>query len=95
MVILLICRKCNGSGKVTNEDYQVCMNASSDAIRKYYHIHLHSDGENHSIPENEYADCQNIPQTMTCPVCDGDGILEFSEEDWQLKIESDEPGGSE
>ena len=95
MVILLVCRRCKGSGMVTNEDYQVCISTSSDAIKKYYQIHLHSDDENHAANENQYSDCQNIPRNVTCPICDGDGVLEFSEEEWEVKVEPDEEIPSE
>ena len=30
--------------------------------------------------------CNNVPETVPCPVCDGMGTIAFDDDDWDLQI---------
>jgi hypothetical protein len=63
---------------------------SHDAKRYFYMNQEHTPGE-----ENEKGDgCSVHEKTAICPQCDGEGSLEFDEEEWELTVvpEEDEEG---
>ena len=89
-MIVLTCRRCKGSGEVPNLQYEICQKMTSAAARQHF-----------CIPEEE--ECEDAEEwvrlgcaherTLPCPVCGGDGVLEFDEEEWDLSIVEDEGEG--
>lgn len=34
--------------------------------------------------------CNTVTETITCPVCDGEGSLAFDDDEWDIQIIADE-----
>jgi hypothetical protein len=90
MTIRLTCRQCKGTGTIPNEDYEICRSVRSAEIRRHFHVHakaeeLESDGDN----SMDTAECGQS-RTVPCPQCNGEGILEFDEESWDLTVTGSE-----
>jgi RecJ-like exonuclease len=90
-MIRLTCRRCKGTGTIPNVAYEVCRTMQSHDAKRYFYINQeHSPGE-----ENEKGDgCAVHEKTVPCPQCDGEGSLEFDEDEWELTVvpEEDEEG---
>jgi len=86
MTIILTCRRCKGTGIIANEHFEICKALKSDEARRHFHVHakterLESDSDEALIA----AECGESP-TISCPRCNGDGTLEFDEEEWEIAI---------
>jgi DnaJ-class molecular chaperone len=88
MTILLTCRRCKGTGEIPNEQYRICQALESHETRRYFHIKTEDTVEEDQLPESD--GCKEVPEMVECPVCNGVGQIEFDEEEWQLRIISDE-----
>jgi RecJ-like exonuclease len=90
-MIILRCRICKGTGEIPNEQYKICQSLKSHKTKKYFHIMMEdSPGDNELMEQDA---CNNVPETVSCPACDGVGTIAFSEEDWDLQIVTE--GGEE
>jgi hypothetical protein len=57
---------------------------SHDAKRYFYLNQEHEE-------ENNLSDgCAVHEKTVACPRCDGNGVLEFDEEEWELSVVPEE-----
>lgn len=88
-MILLTCRRCKGSGRIRNEQFDICNTLRSDAAKRYFQIPMEHTAETADDLPSESCD---MPEFLTCPVCEGAGKLGFDEEEWDLRIEEDEGG---
>ncbi|NTV00503.1 MAG: hypothetical protein HGA55_05200 [Methanoregulaceae archaeon] len=86
-MIILECRQCKGSGRIPNEQFRICQELSPET-RKYFH--LRTDDAMDEDPEGQHDACQDIPEMVECPVCEGFGIITFDEDEWELRIVADE-----
>jgi hypothetical protein len=91
-MIILQCRRCNGTGKIPNEQFRICQELTPET-RRYFHIQTENiiDDED----ETQHDACRNIPEKITCPACEGMGIITFDEEEWELRIVADEENETE
>jgi DnaJ-class molecular chaperone len=90
-MIRLTCRLCKGTGVIPNVAYEACRTMQSQEAKRYFYINQEHNAEE----ANEKGDgCAVHEKTVTCPQCDGNGVLEFDEEDWELSVmpEEDEEG---
>ena len=98
MTIILTCKRCKGTGIIANEHFEICKALKSDEARRHFHVHaktemMESDGDDALMA----AECGESP-TVPCPQCNGEGVLEFNEEEWEIKVvhgegaEADEEG---
>jgi hypothetical protein len=90
MTIILTCRRCRGTGIIANEHFEICKALKSDEARRHFHVHakaerLESDAEEALAA----AECGESP-TMSCPQCNGEGSLEFDDDDWDLTVVNEE-----
>jgi len=90
MTIILTCRRCKGTGIIANEHFEICKALKSDEARRHFHVHakaerLESDAEEALAA----AECGESP-TMSCPQCNGEGSLEFDDDDWDLTVVNEE-----
>jgi len=83
-MIILRCRTCRGKGEITNEQHLICESLKSHDAKRYFHIRMEDSAE----VENEIEPdaCNNVPETVPCPVCDGMGTIAFDDDDWDLQI---------
>jgi hypothetical protein len=86
MTIILTCKRCKGTGLVANEHFEICKALKSDEARRHFHVHakterLESDAEEALAA----AECGESP-TISCPQCNGEGILEFDDDDWEFTV---------
>ena len=88
MTILLRCRTCKGTGEIPNKEFQICQELKSHDTKKYFHIPTEDEIVNHD--SNEPNGCNKIPEKIPCPTCNGEGVLELDEEDWDIRIVADE-----
>ncbi|MDD1646055.1 MAG: hypothetical protein LUP93_07115 [Methanomicrobiales archaeon] len=86
-MIVLTCRRCKGSGEVPNLQYEICQKMTSAAARQ--HFCIPGTDECEDAEEWVRLGCAH-EKTLPCPVCGGDGVLEFDEEDWDLSIDEDD-----
>jgi RecJ-like exonuclease len=82
-MIILQCRRCNGTGKIPNEQFRICQELTPET-RRYFHIQT----------EN-IIDDDDETQHDACPACEGMGIITFDEEEWELRIVADEENETE
>ena len=90
-MIRLICRRCKGTGAIPNIAYEMCRTMQSHEARRYFYMNQEHD----SSEENDRSNgCAVHEKTVPCPQCDGNGVLEFDEEEWELSVvpEEDEEG---
>ena len=86
-MIRLTCRRCKGTGKIPNLAYEVCRTMQSHETKRYFYM----DQEHKPGEANEKGDgCAVHEKTVPCPQCDGTGILEFDEDEWELSVLPDE-----
>jgi hypothetical protein len=92
-MIRLTCHRCRGSGEVPNEQYEICQSLKNEQVQRYFRMKTGEEGE---PEENVLQDggCE-MARTVGCPVCDGEGVLEFDEEDWDLRVIDDEEEGDD
>ncbi|HVP24910.1 MAG TPA: hypothetical protein VMS81_02920 [Methanomicrobiales archaeon] len=90
-MIRLTCRRCKGTGVIPNVAYEACRTMQSQEAKRYFYMN-----QEHETPgeDDRTNGCAVHEKTVTCPRCDGNGILEFDEEDWELSVmpEEDEEG---
>lgn len=87
-MILLSCRNCKGTGVVPNEEHRLCEALKTHDIKKYYHIPTEDEVDpDQDVPPDA---CHEVPETIPCPVCEGNGTIEFDEDEWDLRIVADE-----
>jgi len=87
-MIIIRCRSCHGTGKVTNEQYRVCQALRSHEAKRYFHLMMENDSAGED-EERQHDACTGIPEKVDCPVCEGAGEIAFDEDDWELKIVAD------
>lgn len=87
MTILLRCRNCNGTGEVPNEEHLLCSELKSHRVKQYFHIPTEEEIASDDVPPDA---CNGAPETIPCPVCEGNGTIEFDEDEWDLQIIADE-----
>jgi RecJ-like exonuclease len=87
-MIILKCRVCNGTGEILNEQFQICQAISSHEIKRYFH--LPTEDQVDEDTDRQHDACRNIPEKITCPVCEGNGSITFDEDEWELRIVADE-----
>jgi hypothetical protein len=90
MTIILTCKRCKGTGVVANEHFEICKALKSDEARRHFHVHAKAEMMESDADEALMAaECGESP-TATCPQCDGEGVLEFDEAGWEMKVVPDE-----
>ena len=90
-MIRLTCRLCKGRGTVPNIAYEACRTMQSQEAKRYFYLNQEHD----TSEENDRTNgCAVHEKTVPCPQCDGNGILEFDEEEWEVSVvpEEDEEG---
>jgi hypothetical protein len=98
MTLLLTCKRCKGTGVVPNEHFEICKALRSEETKRHFHVHAQTE---ELEAENDNAGWEAIcgePPTVSCPQCDGEGVLEFDEDEWDLLVvpdEGEETGGEE
>lgn len=92
-MIILRCRRCNGTGQIPNEQYQICQALASHETKRYFHIP--TDNQVGEDEERQHDACKNVPESVECPVCEGAGTIAFDDEDWEIRIVADEDTGTE
>lgn len=83
-MIILRCRTCKGTGEIPNEQYRICQSLTSHDTKKYFHIMMEHTSENGEMMDQDA--CNNVPEMLPCPACDGVGTIAFDEEDWDLQV---------
>jgi RecJ-like exonuclease len=86
-MIILQCRRCGGTGEITNEQFRICQELSPET-KRYFHIQTEDVLEEEDVRQHDA--CRNISEKIPCPNCDGVGIIAFDEDDWDLRIVADE-----
>jgi len=87
-MIRLTCRRCKGAGTIPNIAYEVCRTMQSHDAKRYFYMNQEHDS---SSDEGDRTNgCAVHEKTVTCPRCEGTGVLEFDDEDWELAVISDE-----
>ena len=86
MTIILTCKRCNGTGHIANEYFQIWKALKSDEARRHFHVHakverLEADKDEALI----VTGCGESPD-IPCPRCNGEGTLEFDEEMWEITV---------
>ncbi len=95
MTILLTCKRCKGTGTIANERFRIYSALKSDEVKRHFQVHakaerLESDGDEGPM----MAECGESPE-IECPQCNGEGVLEFDEEGWEITMvppDDDDPG---
>jgi RecJ-like exonuclease len=86
-MIRLTCRRCKGTGTVPNIAYEVCRNMQSPEAKRHFYF----DYDDVADEVSEGSDgCAVHEKTVPCPQCDGNGVLEFDEEEWELSVDPEE-----
>ena len=83
-MIILRCRTCRGTGEIPNTQYKICQSLKYHDTKKYFHIMTGDSQGDDELMEQDA--CNNVPETVTCPVCEGAGTIAFDEEEWDLQI---------
>lgn len=86
-MIIIRCRTCNGTGEVTNEQYRICQALKSHETKRYFHLPMETESTDESDQQQDA--CNNVRETVECPVCEGAGEIAFDEDDWELRIVAD------
>ena len=90
MTIILTCKRCKGTGVIANEHFEICKALKSEEAKRHFHVHAKTEMmESDADTALMAAECGESP-TVSCPQCDGEGILEFDEDEWKIKIVPDE-----
>ena len=98
MTIILTCKRCKGTGVIPNEKFEICKTLKSEDTKR--HFRLHTEAEEIEADQDgaaTEAECGE-PPTVSCPQCDGEGVLEFDEDEWDLLVvpeDEDETGGEQ
>ncbi len=87
MTILLTCKRCKGTGVVPNERFEICKSLKSEETKRHFRLHTETEEieEEQDDDTGVEAECGE-PPTVTCPQCDGEGVLEFDEDEWDLVV---------
>jgi hypothetical protein len=88
-MIVLTCRRCRGSGEIPNLQYEICQKMTSPSARQHFCIPGTDDC--HDAEEWVRLGCAH-EKTLPCPVCGGEGVLEFDEDEWDLSVQEGEEG---
>ncbi len=92
LTITLKCKHCKGTGEVPNEQFEICKGLKSDELKRHFRIHVHAeDLEDGTQDDLREAVCDE-PPTQPCPQCNGEGVLTFDEDAWELVVSGDEEG---
>jgi len=94
MTIILTCKRCKGTGVIPNERFEICKSLKSEETKRHFRLHTEAEEiEDEQEDAGFEAECGE-PPTVTCPQCDGEGVLEFDENEWDLMVvpEDDEAG---
>jgi hypothetical protein len=97
MTILLTCKLCKGTGVIPNERFEICRVIKSEEVKRHFRLHTETE-EIEEEPDEAGIEVEcGEPPTVRCPRCDGDGVLEFDEDEWELMVvhEGDEETGGE
>jgi len=86
-MIRLICRRCKGMGTIPNIAYEMCRTMQSPEAKRHFYFDF--DDVPDKVPEGSDG-CAVHEKTVPCPQCDGHGIVEFDEEEWDLAVIPDE-----
>lgn len=90
MTIILTCKRCKGSGIIVNEHFEICKALKSDEARRHFHVHAKAERlESDADEALAMAECGESP-TVPCPRCNGEGTLEFDEDEWEIAVVNDE-----
>ena len=86
-MMILKCRRCGGTGLIPNDTYEICKLVKSEEARRYFGIAADDEGD----PASEWVRTQCGPEeTVTCGACNGAGMIEFDDEDWELIVVAEE-----
>ena len=86
MTIILTCRRCKGTGIIANEHFEICKALKSDEARRHFHVHAKAERlESDADEALGAAECGESP-TIPCPQCNGEGILEFDDDEWEFTV---------
>jgi len=86
-MIRLTCRRCKGTGTIPNVAYEACRTMQSHDAKRYFYMNQeHETSEESDRPNG----CAIHEKTVTCPQCEGTGVLEFDEEEWELSVVPEE-----
>ena len=90
-MIRLTCRRCKGTGTIPNIAYEICRTAQSHDVKRYFYFNRED------VPregDDQGNGCAVHEKTVPCPQCEGEGSLEFDEDEWELTVvpEEDEVG---
>ena len=86
MTITLTCKRCKGTGTIPNEHFEICRALNSEEVKRHFRIHAQAENlENHADDDTMEAVCGE-PSTQPCPQCEGEGVLEFDEDKWDLLV---------
>ena len=83
MTIVLTCRRCKGTGTVPNPKYEMCRTLKTKELQRYFRMSTPDEPEE---TDNMIRSECGEPKEDTCPVCEGDGVLEFDEKEWDLCV---------
>jgi len=85
-MIQLICRECQGTGRIPNENYALCIELKNCDSKKYFGIY---ERDYEEMDDHAHSGC-GCEKTVVCPNCGGYGILTFADEAWEVKVVSEE-----
>ncbi len=91
-MIVLTCRRCRGSGEVPNLQYEICQKMNSAAARQ--HFCIPGTDECEEAEEWVRVGCGH-EKTLPCPVCGGEGVLEFDEDEWDVSVDEGDGEGDD
>jgi len=75
---------------IANEHFEICKALKSDEARRHFHVHAKAEMmESDADKALMSAECGESP-VATCPQCNGEGTLEFDEDDWEIKVVPDD-----
>jgi hypothetical protein len=90
MTIILTCKRCKGAGTVPNERFEICKSLKSAETKRHFRLHTETEEiEDEPQDGGGEAECGE-PPTVACPLCDGEGVLEFDENEWDLLVVPEE-----
>jgi DnaJ-class molecular chaperone len=90
MTIILTCKRCKGTGVVPNERFEICKSLKSEEAKRHFRLHTETE-EIEDEPEDAGVEAEcGEPPTVACPQCDGEGVLEFDENEWDLLVVPEE-----
>jgi DnaJ-class molecular chaperone len=83
VTIVLTCRRCKGTGVVPNPKYEVCRSLKTKELQRYFRMSTSDEPE--ETEDLIRSECGE-PIECPCPVCEGDGVLEFDEAEWDFTL---------